>query len=570
MPIKESAVVEMILRQCAPREILQALCQRLGTSQPERQAAFFLLLDETWEMAATGDLTAASTAILAGIEPGELSLGLFDESACLPETSVRARHLYSGPGELMGMLVCLGPEPPACADRVENLDSICRLAVLAIEQRNLLEELTWQADHDALTGLYTRLSFERLLGRRLRLAGTALLCINLDRFRLINSVLGDSCGNVVLKNVARRFQGCLGSESVLGRVGGDEFAVLTDPQNAQTIAGRLLEALNEPFSIDQNQLHLGASIGFSYSLSGASSESLQREAWIALYHAKRVARGKPLQFDPSMAVIPPGRLEMEMCLRSALAKNEMQVYYQPQVELASGMICGAEALLRWKPQGLGMISPATFIPILEETGLILEFGRWVLREACLQGIAWRRETGVMLRLAVNVSAVQFVNPGFAEEVASILAETGFPAAFLELELTESLFVGNYAQARGVFEHLKGLGIMTAVDDFGVGQSSLSYLHELPFDRLKIDQSFVRTICADEKSRPLVENLVRLARSFGMSTIAEGIEREEQSEIIRSCGCDEGQGYLFARPLPPDDFLPMWLEHTARLAARITG
>jgi diguanylate cyclase (GGDEF)-like protein len=568
MPFSESAAVEMILRQCAPREILEALCQRLGNSQTERQAAFFLLLDETWEMAATGDLTAASTAILAGIDPGDLSLGLFDESACPPETSVRARHLYSGPGELMGMLVCLGPEPPACADRAEKLDSICRLAVLAIEQRNLLEELTWQADHDALTGLYTRLSFERLLGRRLRVADTALLCINLDRFRLINNVLGDSCGNVVLKNVARRFQGCLGPQIVLGRVGGDEFAVLTDHESAESVAARLLDSLNDPFSIDQNQLHLGASIGFSYSLPGASSESLQREAYIALYHAKRVARGKWLQFDPSMAVIPPERLEMEMCLRSALAKEEMQVYYQPQVDLASGMICGAEALLRWKPQGLGMISPATFIPILEETGLILEFGRWVLREACRQGAAWRRETGVMLRLAVNVSAVQFVNPGFAEEVASILAETGFPPAFLELELTESLFVGNYAQARGVFVRLKRLGIMIAVDDFGVGQSSLSYLHELPFDRLKIDQSFVRTICADEKSRPLVENLVRLARSLGMSTIAEGVEVEEQGEVIRSCGCDEVQGYLFARPLHPDDFLPMWLEHTASCAAKI--
>jgi diguanylate cyclase (GGDEF)-like protein len=568
MAVNEAAVLEMILRQCAPREILGALCQRLGSSQAERQAVFFLLFDEVWEMAATGDLTAASAAILSGIDPGDLSLGLFEENARSGGASVLARHLYSGPGELMGMLVCLGPEPAGSTGRAEKLDATCRLAVLAIEQRNLLEELTWQADHDALTGLYTRLSFERLLGRRLQIAGTALLCINLDRFRLINTVLGDGCGNIVLKNVARRFQGCLPPRNVLARIGGDEFAVLTDPECAESVAASLLQSLNEPFSIDEHQLHLGASIGVSSLPPGSSAEALQREAYIALYHARRVARGKWLQFDPFMAVIPPERLEMEMCLRSALARNEMQVHYQAQVDLASNMICGAEALMRWKPAGLGMISPATFIPILEETGLILEFGRWVLREACVQGIAWRRETGVMLRLAVNVSAVQFVTPGFADDVASILAETGFPPASLELELTESLFVGNYAQARAVFEQLQRLGIMTAVDDFGVGQSSLSYLHELPFDRLKIDQSFVRTICSDQKSRPLIENLVRLARSFGMSTIAEGIEQEEQREIIHSVGCDEGQGYLFAKPLHPDDFLAMWLEHTARCAARI--
>src|ERR1019366_3725073 len=230
MAVNESAVLEMILRQCAPREILEALCQRLGPSQAERQVAFFLLLDEVWEMAAAGDLTPASAAILSGIEPGDLSLGLFEENAVPWNGSVHARHLYSGPGELTGMLVCLGPEPRG-ADRAEKLDATCRLAVLAIEQRNLLEELTWQADPDALTGLYKRLSFERLLSRRLQIAGTALLCINLDRFRLANSVLGNGCGNIVLKNVARRFQGCLAPRNLLGRVGGDEFAVLTDTED---------------------------------------------------------------------------------------------------------------------------------------------------------------------------------------------------------------------------------------------------------------------------------------------------------------------------------------------------
>jgi len=257
-----------------------------------------------------------------------------------------------------------------------------------------------------------------------------------------------------------------------------------------------------------------------------------------------------------------------MCLRSALAKNEMHLYYQPQVELGSEVICGAEALLRWKPEGLGTISPARFIPILEETGLIVEFGQWILREACRQGLAWLRETGVQLRVAVNVSAVQFLRSGFAADVERILHETGFPAELLELELTETLFVGDFAQARGILEELQRLGVQTAVDDFGVGQSSLAYLHELPFHRLKIDQSFVSSISDGEKTAPLVENIIRLAAGLGMTTIAEGIERADQLELLRTLGCDEGQGYLFGKPLPADAFLVLWMDHTARCTAKM--
>lgn len=570
----EAAVLEMIVRHCEPRQILDALCVQAGETREERQVAFFLLEQGRWALGSTGDLTPYSETVLAGIVPENISFLAAEDGASgsgLVSNGVFGiRHLYSGIGELLGLFVCLNAELEQCERRTGNFDALCRLAVLGIEQRNLLEELTWQADHDAVTGLCTRTCFERLLGWRLQRAEdstrTALLCINLDRFRLVNGVLGHSPGNRVLKCVGVRFQTCLPPDTVLARVGGDEFAVLTGGAEASALADRLLQVLAEPFSIDEHQLFIGASIGIGCARPGSSPESLQRDAYVALYHAKQTGKGRWVKFHPSMEVTPPERLEMEKCLRSALAKNEMALHYQPQIELSTGIVRGAEALLRWKTEGLGSIAPSAFIPILEETGLIVEVGHWVLREACSQGMAWQRETGSRLRIAVNASAMQFLNPGFADDVERVLLETGFPADLLEIELTESIFIGDFTQANKVFERLLAMSVLITIDDFGTGQSSLSYLHKLPFQRLKIDQAFIAAINDSEKCPPLVENIIRMARSLGMTTIAEGIDRASQLDILRLMGCDEGQGYFFSKPSPPAEFLPRWLGQMEACAA----
>jgi diguanylate cyclase (GGDEF)-like protein len=571
MPAKslraQTAVIELIARQADLRHILETLCRNSAACPEDRQFAFFLRERGHWEVVAAGDLTPESEEILAAIAPESVSAALLYSPELWLEAPqlmgggpspkrFRARHLYSGIGEMLGLLVCLSARPAGAA-----LDSLCRLASLAIEQRNLLAELTWQAEHDAVTGLSTRTRFERALGIRLALpAGpspVALLCINLDRFRLVNGVLGHSLGNRVLKCVGLRLQSCLPPDSMLARVGGDEFAVLTTSDQAVPLADCLLQSLDEPFHADEHELFIGASVGIACAQPAATAESLQREAWIALYHAKGAGKGRRVEFHSSMAAIPPERLEMEKCLRSALARNEMTLFYQAQIELSTGLVRGAEALLRWNPEGLGRISPSAFIPILEETGLIVEYGLWVLRDACRQGIAWRRYARLALRISVNVSALQFLHPGFARDVERILDETGFPPELLELELTESIFIQDFKGARAVLRRLQKIGVQCAIDDFGTGQSSLSYIHELPFQRLKIDRAFVSPLTDGEKAQPLVANIVHMAASLGMKTIAEGIDSVAQLDVLRSMGCDQGQGFFFSQPLPADEFLALW-------------
>jgi diguanylate cyclase (GGDEF)-like protein len=481
-----------------------------------------------------------------------------------------ARHLFSGTGELLGIVVGLGDGPMVPSGiHATRVESICRLATLAIEQRNLLDDLAFKADHDALTKLLNRSSYERVLAHTLRQENdnrksTALLYINLDRFRLVNDVLGIEVGNRLLAQVGRRFQANLREGDILARVGGDEFAVLLPDrpgmEHAAAVAGRLLRSLSTPFSIDDHELFLSASIGIGYSTAASTKQSLEREAYVALYQAKQAGKAQSMSYRASMAATPPERLEMEKRLRFALARREVRLHYQPQMELASGTVRGAEALLRWRPEGLGLVSPAAFIPILEETGLIADFGRWVLAEACRQGKEWIDQAGMRLRIGVNVSALQFARADFVQDVEQALSDTSFPPELLELELTESLFIGDFAATHRIFRNLQAAGIRFALDDFGEGQSSLSYLHELPFHRLKIDQSFIRRIEDGERS-PMVENILRMADSLGLSTIAEGVETVHQAGVLRSLGCDEGQGYLFAPAMPPVEFTSYYRNHS---------
>jgi diguanylate cyclase (GGDEF)-like protein len=569
-------LLEMIVRQCEPQEIFKALCLQIGETGQERQFALFTLKADSWTLAAKGELDSRSTEALARLVPADLSgrllRGSSDSGA--PDSATRdgaelearkgvefedgwARHLYSGIGEMLGLLVCFGPAP---AGRwAARVDAVCRLTTLAIEQWNLREELTWQGDHDSVTGLYTQAYFERTLTSQMQQdpAPVALLHVNLDRFRLVNDVLGRAFGSHILCLVGKRFSSRVTPDDLIGRPGGDEFMVLLrpgTPERAVATAERLLASLSSSLSAGSHQVFINASIGIACSRLDSTPQSLQREAYVALYHAKRDGNSRALCFQPSMATTPPERLEMEKCLRSAILRNEMLLYYQPQIDLATGRLVGAEALLRWSPAGVGIISPATFVPILEETGLIVEFGRWVLREACAQGKRWMDATGIPIRIGANVSAPQLTDPAFVADVRSALEDSGYPAEYFELELTESLFVGDYRLTREILRKLRDLGVSLALDDFGTGQSSLSYLQELPFQRLKIDQSFVRAINGRERCPPMIENIVKMAKGLGMESIAEGIEHSDQAHVLRAAGCNEGQGYLYSWPLAPADFM----------------
>jgi len=568
-------ILEMIVRQCDLREVLQALCLQFGETEQERQIAIFELENDSWSLAAKGHLAEASEDALGRLTPDSLSQLLLRRDASgrggADFPGGWARHLYSGIGEMLGFVVRFGEELSDWPARpAGDIDALCRLATLAMEQRNLRAELAWQGNHDPVTGLYTPTFFERMLAFELQQTPTpaALLCINIDRFRLVNDVLGHALGNRILKFVGRRFRGCLDPEDVIARGNGDEFSVLLKdgtPQSAADTAGKLLKSLAEPISADDYQVFISASIGIGCAGPGSSGQSLQREAYVALYHAKHDGKARWALFDPSMAATRPERLEMEKGLRSALARKEMLLYYQPQIDLVSGAVAGGEALLRWNPDGLGIISPGKFVPILEETGLIVEFGKWVLREACCQGARWREATGTPFRIGVNVSAVQLRNAGFVDDVRRAVEDAAFPAGLLELELTESVFVGDFEASREILHRLRDLGVVLALDDFGTGQSSLAYLQQLPFHRLKIDQAFVRSIPDGGKCPPMIANIVSLAKSLGMSTIAEGIDHPHQAEVLRAAGCDEGQGYLFSFPIPPDGFLESWLRQGARNA-----
>ena len=566
--ISVQQVTQMIAQQSTPEEILAVLCTHAGGLEAERQVAFFLLRGGKWELAAKGALTPQSEAALALIEPDSLAeefLGSEADSTGWMESPVEdgwARHLCSGTGELLGLMVGLrgGPARPQGV-HAARIESACRLAVLAVEQTNLIGELAFKADHDSLTGLPNRGYYERLLRSALAESGrtnqrVALLYFNLDRFRLVNDVIGLATGNRLLEEVGRRLQACLRAGPMLAHMGGDEFAVLVPgiaaPDHAGAVAARLLHSLSTSFSIDGHELFINASIGIACSTRESTPESLEREAYLALYEAKRTGKSRVVFFHSSMASISPQRLEMEKRLRFALERGEFVVYYQPQIQFSTGRASGAEALLRWRPEGLGLVSPAAFVPILEETGLIVEVGRWVLRESCRQGKKWLDTSGLRLRIGVNVSAVQLLHADFNRHVEEALAETGFPPELLELELTESLFVGEFAPAARILTKLRTMGIGLALDDFGTGQSSLSYLHRLPFHRLKIDQSFIRGIGEGAGCPPIVRNIIKMAESLGMGAIAEGVETAHQAELLRLQGCEEGQGFFFSQGCPPDE------------------
>ncbi|MCG5244977.1 EAL domain-containing protein [Methylorubrum extorquens] len=416
------------------------------------------------------------------------------------------------------------------------------------------------ARKDALTGLANRMVFgERLEEAAARLdegagAGFATLCLDLDRFKEVNDTLGHPIGDGLLRSVAERLQGCLRDTDLVARLGGDEFAIVQAGvqagtharRDASALAKRLIAAFQQPFLLDGHTVTVGLSIGISLAPEhGTSPEKLLKSADLALYRAKATGRGCWAFFDEEMDVELRKRRALESDLKKAVGNGEFELVFQPIVKLDRQRIASCEALLRWRHPERGYVSPADFIPLAEETGTISEIGEWVLRKACSEAATWPSN----IRVAVNVSAAQFKNAAVVRAVMDALAASGLPAHRLELEITESVLLNDSVTTLATLHTLKRLGVRVAMDDFGTGFSSLSYLQSFPFDKIKIDQSFVRNLAAPGNSRLIVRSVVGLGRSLGITTTAEGIETEAQLEQLRLEGCDEGQGYLFSRPVP---------------------
>ncbi|MDR3540259.1 MAG: EAL domain-containing protein [Desulfosporosinus sp.] len=429
------------------------------------------------------------------------------------------------------------------------------------DKRNLTIELAHQAHHDALTGLPNRLFFNEHLRQALKQArlkrGTlAVLFLDLDRFKLINDTMGHNVGDLLLKAGSERLNKALREGDKIARQGGDEFLVLlpdVNQEEASTITRRILDVFLKPFVLDGNEVFISTSIGVSlYPINAGDLETLVKQADTAMYRAKELGRNKYQFFTSDLISKAQERLSLENSLRKASERNEFILYYQPQVNFESGKIVGLEALIRWNSADQGIVSPAAFIPIAEETGLIVSIGEWVLRTACAQNVLWQKQGYPFLRMAVNISARQLLEPDFIELVAQILRETGMESQWLELEITESIAMEKGESSVEMLNIIKKLGVRISIDDFGTGFSSLNYLRQLPVDTLKIDQSFVKDICADANGEAVITTIILLAQNLRLKVIAEGVETQTQWSFLKDKRCDEMQGYFFSKPLLAKD------------------
>ena len=446
----------------------------------------------------------------------------------------------------------------------------------AITQRKQTE-LYYLAHYDQLTGVPNRMLFiDRLTQacletpRKKTRVGT--MFIDLDRFKQINDSLGHRFGDALLRAVAQRLQGCARDVDTVARLGGDEFAYLmdglNDPADAAIVAQRIVEAMQKPFSIMGHELFVTASIGIATCPDdGMEVATLLAKADAAMYDAKTKGRNGYRQYMPGLTMYSSDHMAIEMDLRNALENDELVLFYQPQVSFTTGQVIGVEALLRWRHPIRGLLSPAQFIEIAEQSGLIIPIGGQVLRKACLQLRTWLDAGLPPLRMAVNVSALQFHQEDFAHLVRTAIEENHIDPRLLELELTENIVMQNVDTVLSTLKKLKEIGVMLAIDDFGTGFSSLSYLRRFPIDQLKIDQSFVRAIEKIPVNQSIVRAIIALGQSLSLKVVAEGAETDAELEILRACQCDEAQGYYFLRPSPVDDFVA-WLSSHQQIAKSI--
>jgi len=431
------------------------------------------------------------------------------------------------------------------------------------ERKRGEERIQYLATHDTLTGLPNRTLFNQVLSMAVESArrygrGFAVMFIDLDRFKIINDSLGHDAGDMLLREMARRLTHCLRASDVVARIGGDEFVALVqeaaDEEAMAMVARKILAAAIEPLEILGRECRVTASIGIArFPDHAADSAALLKNADMAMYQAKEDGKNNFRFYSPDIEARSLERVAIETQLRQALEKGELSLAYQAKTSLATGGITGVEALLRWHNPELGEVTPTRLIPVAEETGLIIPIGRWVLETACARNVAWQREGLRPVSMAVNLSPVQFTDPGVVEHVEAVLRDTGMAPELLELEITESVVMHDTHRAAGILKGLKQLGVRIAIDDFGTGYASLSQLRRFPIDSLKVDRSFVRELAANAGDRSIARAIIAMGRSLSLTVIAEGVETVEQQEFLRSQACDEMQGFYFSRPVPAEAF-----------------
>ncbi|WP_349512518.1 EAL domain-containing protein [Erythrobacter sp. NFXS35] len=424
------------------------------------------------------------------------------------------------------------------------------------EKRESSEKIAYLARFDTLTHLPNRLQLTEALGEALRHAEQwrtrgALMMVDLDRFKSVNDSLGHMTGDKLLAQVAARLKSLMGENQLCGRLGGDEFAIvirdLPKPEDIDELGKRLIERLSEPYQVDQHTLYVGASVGSAIGpRDGKTVEELMRNADLALYGAKDAGGGEHRRFEPMLHAFAEERRQLEVALRKALGRDEMELHYQPVVDSRSESVVSFEALVRWNSADHGFISPGKFIPLAEDTRLIVPIGQWVMRKACEEARNWPEH----IKVNVNVSPEQLIEPNFHQDVVEALAASGLKPERLEVEVTESIFLRDATVARNALEQIMALGCSVALDDFGTGYSSLGYIRKLRFSTIKVDRTFVQGAAqGSAESLAIINAVVAMAKSLDMTTTAEGVETAEEAELIRNLGCDKIQGYYFGRPMP---------------------
>jgi diguanylate cyclase (GGDEF)-like protein len=450
---------------------------------------------------------------------------------------------------------------------IHNREGTATGAVIVVRDmsaaRTMALEMAHSARHDFLTGLPNRMLIQDRISQAVGLAvrhggRLALLFLDLDGFKHINDSLGHAIGDKLLKSVAERLFECVRTSDTVGRLGGDEFLLLLSEvglaESAAITARKILAAVAAPHAVDGHDLHVTTSIGISiYPDDGSDAATLIKNADTAMYQAKENGRQSYRFFRSEMNVRAVERQSIEEDLRRALERDEFCLHYQPKVDLKTGRITGAEALLRWTHPVRGAVPPVEFISVAEACGLIIPIGRWVLREACKQAQSWAQEGLPPLTMAVNTSAMEFRTENFLDGVLSIIESTGINPASVELEITETVLMKHVDSTRSVLKTLRAAGVHLAIDDFGTGYSSLSYLRKFPVDSLKIDQAFIRQITLEQDEAKLVIAIIALGRSLGLRVVAEGVETDAELRFLKAHHCDEAQGYYFSRPLPAAQF-----------------
>ena len=452
------------------------------------------------------------------------------------------------------------------AEQTQRANEMTKLA-MAQAQRN-----EYMAYHDGLTGLANRSSFSALLSQSMSEAQRfdrqlAVLFLDLDRFKQINDTLGHDAGDQLLREVATRLEASVRDSDTVARLGGDEFVVLLpeleDGSHAATVARKILSVIAEPFTLIGHEFRITASLGISvYPQDGLDEQTLTKNADIAMYQAKDEGKNNFQFYCETLNAHSLERLTLESSLRNALERDEFCLHYQAKRDIGSGNITGMEALLRWEHPDLGIVAPMRFIPVAEETGLIVPIGKWALKTACLQNVAWQKQGLPPSSIAVNLTARQFFDEHLLADVRSILGVSGMDPRLLELEITESLLIHDVANTLRILTELKALGIRIAIDDFGTGYSSLATLQRFPLDAVKIDRSCIRDIIGTTQNAGLADAIIAMGKSLSLTVVAQGVETREQAEFLRAHTCDELQGFYFNKPLPADEFTQLLLAQSA--------